>query len=127
MQPPPRSVLVVDDDRHLCDILSELLSDAGYTVGCAHDGEEAWEEIQRRAPDIILSDVKMPRLDGIGLAARLASCGYATPIILMSAGHRDWTGVSATVIRKPFGLDYLLASLADILSRPTTRRADATA
>jgi DNA-binding response OmpR family regulator len=127
MQPPPRSVLVVDDDRHLCDILDELLSEAGYTVGCAHDGEEAWEEIQRRPPDIIVSDIKMPRLDGIGLASRLASCGYATPIILMSAGHRDWTGVTATVIRKPFDLDHLLATLANILSRPATQWVDASA
>ena len=127
MQSQPRSVLVVDDDRHLCDILTELLSEAGYTVGCAHDGEEAWEEVQRRPPDIIVSDIKMPRLDGIGLASRLASCGYGTPIILMSAGHRDWTGVSATFIRKPFDLDHLLATLANILSRPTTQRTDATA
>ena len=127
MQPPSRSILVVDDDRHLCDVLTELLSEAGYIVSCANDGEEAWEEIQRRAPDIILSDVKMPRLDGIGLAARLASCGYATPIILMSAGHRDWTGVSTTVIRKPFELDHLLAALVNTLSPSTTRRAAASA
>ena len=127
MQHPPRSVLIVDDDRPLCDILSELLSEAGYAVGCAHDGEQAWEEIQRRPPDIIVSDIKMPRLDGIGLASRLACYGYATPIILMSAGHRDWTGVSATFIRKPFDLDHLLAALANILSRPTTQRTDATA
>lgn len=127
MQPSPRSVLVVDDDHHLCDILTELLSEAGYTVGCAHDGEEAWQEVQRRPPDIIVSDIKMPRLDGIGLASRLASCGYATPIILMSAGHRDWTGVSATFIRKPFDLDHLLAALANILNRPAMQRTDATA
>ncbi|MBW3634266.1 MAG: response regulator [Chloroflexi bacterium] len=127
MQPSPRSVLVVDDDHHLCDILNELLSEAGYTVGCAHDGEEAWQEVQRCPPDIIVSDIKMPRLDGIGLASRLASCGYATPIILMSAGHRDWTGVSATFIRKPFDLDHLLAALANILNRPVAQRADATA
>ena len=86
MQSPPHTVLVVDDDLHLCDLLTELLSEAGYTVNCAHDGEAAWKEIQRQPPDIILSDITMPRLDGIGLAARLASGGYATPIILMSAG-----------------------------------------
>ncbi len=127
MQPPPRSVLVVDDDRHLCDILSELLSEAGYIVGCAHDGEDAWDEIQRRPPDVIISDIKMPRLDGIGLASRLISCGYATPIILMSAGHRDWTGISATIIHKPFDLDHLLATLSNILNRPVTQRTGATA
>ena len=127
MQSPPRSVLVVDDDLHLCDLLSELLSEAGYTVNCAHDGEAAWKEIQRQPPDIILSDITMPRLDGIGLASRLASCGYTTPIILMSAGYRDWTGVSGRFIRKPFDLDHLLAALANTLNRPAPELADVTA
>lgn len=127
MQPLQPSVLVVDDDRFLCDLLSELLAEAGYTVGCAHDGEEAWANILRGPPDVVLSDITMPRLDGIGLASRLASHGYATPIILMSAGHNELAGVSATFIRKPFDLDHLLAALANLLRHPPTRRADATA
>ena len=126
MQPLQPSVLVVDDDRHLCDLLTELLSETGYTVSCAHDGEDAWEAVQRRPPDIILSDITMPRLDGIGLASRLASCGYATPIILMSAGHRDWTEVRGTFIRKPFDLDHLLAALANALSRQAPEMANVT-
>ena len=44
------SVLVVDDDGAVCEILSELLSQAGYAVRCAHDGEEAWAEVQRDRP-----------------------------------------------------------------------------
>jgi FixJ family two-component response regulator len=76
---------------------------------------------------VVLSDIKMPRLDGVGLASRLAFFGYTTPIILMSAGHHDWAGVSATFIRKPFDLDHLLDALANILNRPVTRRVDITA
>ena len=45
-----RTVLVVDDDRLLCNLLTELLTEAGYTVQCADDGEAAWAEVQRARP-----------------------------------------------------------------------------
>ncbi len=70
---------------------------------------------------MILSDIQMPRLDGIGLASRLAAHGYAMPMILMSAGHRDWTGVSAAFLRKPFDVGHLLAALATVLRASSTR------
>ena len=75
MQHQQPSVLVVDDDRQLCELLTELLAAAGYTVCCAHDGEDAWTEIVRSPPGVVLSDIKMPNLDGVGLASRLASFG----------------------------------------------------
>src|SRR5215216_6025330 len=121
------SVLVVDDDGDVCELLSELLSQAGYDVRCAHDGEEAWADVQRDPPDLILSDIRMPKLDGIDLASRLISGGYRTPIILMSASHLDRVGVSAAFIRKPFGCDQLLALIARALDTPTAQRVDATA
>ena len=121
------SVLVVEDDGDLCDVLSELLSQAGYDVRCAHDGEEAWADVQRDPPDLVLSDIRMPKLDGIDLASRLISGGYRTPIILMSASHTDRAGVSAAFIRKPFAFDHLLAVIARALDTPTAQRGRATA
>ena len=121
------SVLVVDDDGDVCEMLSELLSQAGYEVRCAHDGEEAWADVQRDPPDLILSDIRMPKLDGIDLASRLISGGYRTPIILMSASHVDRMGVSAAFIRKPFAFDHLLAVIARALDTPTTHWDQATA
>ena len=108
-------------------MLSELLSQAGYDVRCAHDGEEAWASVQRDAPDLILSDIRMPKLDGIDLASRLISGGYRAPIILMSASHVDRTGVSAAFIRKPFAFDDLLAVIARALDTPTVHRGQASA
>jgi DNA-binding response OmpR family regulator len=122
-----RTVLVVDDDRQLCELLTDLLTEAGYTVQCANDGEAAWAELQRDPPDVVLSDIKMPRLGGIDLASRLISGGYTTPIILMSAGYDDWAGVSASFIRKPFDFDHLLATIAVVLNPPAPRRTRATA
>jgi two-component system, NtrC family, nitrogen regulation response regulator NtrX len=124
---PQYSVLVVEDDGDVCELLSELLSEAGYDVRCAHDGEEAWAHVQRNPPDLILSDIRMPKLDGIDLASRLISEGYRTPIILMSASHVDRAGVSAAFIRKPFAFDHLLAAIARALDTPTARRDEATA
>jgi CheY-like chemotaxis protein len=121
------SVLVVDDDGAVCEILSELLSQAGYGVRCVHDGEEAWAEVKRDPPDLILSDIRMPKLDGIDLASRLISGGYRTPVILMSASHMDRVGVSAAFIRKPFECDHLLAVIARALDTPTPRWVGATA
>ena len=122
-----RSVLVVDDDGDVCEMLSELLSQAGYDVRCAHDGEEAWADVQRDPPDLILSDIRMPKLDGIDLASRLISGGYHTPIILMSASHVDRVGVSAAFVRKPFAFDHLLTVIARALDTPTAERVGATA
>ena len=121
------SVLVVEDDNAVCEVLSELLSQSGYDVHCAHDGEEAWACIQRDPPDLILSDIRMPKLGGIDLASRLISGGYRTPIILMSASHADRAGVSAAFIRKPFAFDHLLAVIARALDTPTAKRGPAVA
>jgi DNA-binding response OmpR family regulator len=110
-----RSVLVVDDDRQLCDLLAEILTEAGYTVHCAHDGEAAWLEIQMQPLDLILSDITMPRLDGISLARRLVETGSSIPIILMSSAVTAVAGVNGTVVRKPFAIDGLLARIASVL------------
>ena len=119
-----RTVLVVDDDRLLCTCLQNCLRKPG-TVQCADDGEAAGR-LQRSSPDVVLSDIKMPRLGGIDLASRLVSGGYTTPIILMSAGHHDWAGISASFIRKPFDFDHL-ATIAAVLDAPRPRRISATA
>jgi DNA-binding response OmpR family regulator len=108
-------ILVVDDDHHLCDVLAEILTEAGYQVQCAHDGEAAWAEIHAHAPDLLLSDITMPRLDGVSLALRMVEAGLPVPIILMSAGPPDRTNVSVAFVRKPFALDPLLERIARVL------------
>ncbi|MBJ2345302.1 response regulator [Pseudomonas sp. HB05] len=79
-------VLVVDDSPEMLTYLSELLRN-DYIVVTATDGEQAWEILQRRPIDVIVSDVMMPNLDGFGLTARIkASAGFAhLPVILVTA------------------------------------------
>jgi two-component system response regulator ChvI len=115
MPPAFYSVLVVDDDRDLCDLLDALLSAEGYRVRCVYDGEAAWAAVQQDPPDLILSDIKMPRLDGVNMALRLAEDAYGIPVILMSAGFDDWAGVASVFLRKPFNVADLLASIAVVI------------
>ena len=116
MLPAIASILVVDDDRDLCDLLDALLTAEGYGIRCVYDGETAWEAVQQEPPDLILSDIKMPKLDGVTLALRLAEVASGIPIILMSAGYDDWAGVASVFLRKPFEIDDLLASIAVLIT-----------
>jgi CheY-like chemotaxis protein len=102
----PPYILIVDGNHNLCGVLVELLTDTGYVVQCAYDGEAAWAEIQTRWPDLVLSDITMPRLDGVSLVRRLVET---------SAGPSEGAAVSAAFGRKPFAMDVLLACIARTL------------
>jgi CheY-like chemotaxis protein len=108
------TILVVDDDPAIRDVLAHALADAGYGVEQASDGLLALKQIARHMPDLILSDVRMPHLDGIGLATVLAPHAPSIPIILMSA-HSLPLGCLLPVIRKPFALEALLTLMARTL------------
>ena len=85
------TVLVVDDTPDRLDLMSHVLKKAGYKVLAAHDGGEAYSLAQREHPLLVISDVMMPRVDGIELCRRLRSDSqlYATPILLVSAMRID--------------------------------------
>jgi CheY-like chemotaxis protein len=110
----PPTILVVDDDPGVRHALVELLLTAGYAVEQASDGLMALRLIARQVPDLILSDVRMPHLDGIGLATTLAPHTPPIPIILMSAQPLPY-GCAQPFIRKPFALDALLIMIARTL------------
>ena len=78
-------ILLIDDDAALLDVLSMSVEDAGHTVHTASDGLEGLRQQADQAPDIIVSDVNMPRLDGFSLCRRLREDGCKTPIILLTS------------------------------------------
>jgi two-component system response regulator MprA len=99
----------VDDEPAIVDLVAALLVDEGYDVWCAHDGVAALEAAGRDRFDVIVADVMMPGLDGVGLLRSLRQRGYRVPVVLMSAAYAevDWPGVR--FVRKPFDLDHLAA------------------
>jgi DNA-binding NtrC family response regulator len=107
-----RSILVVDDDHDMAEVLEELLDEEGYRVRCAFNGEAALREIAHEPPDLVLADVMMPQVDGVSLAKQLQARGRAIPVVLMSAvsSYVDVPGLP--FLPKPFNLDALLRVIA---------------
>jgi two-component system, OmpR family, response regulator MprA len=116
-------VLVVDDDRRLRDMLRRALESAGYEVDAAEDGGRALAAISGRTFDLVVLDVLMPGVDGLGVARRLRGRGDPIPILMLTA--RD--GVTDRVagldsgaddyLVKPFSIDELLARVRALLRR----------
>jgi len=101
-------VLVVDDERYIVDLLTDLLQDEGYHVLRASDGQAALEILSQQLPDLVVADVMMPRIDGMRLLAMIREQNRNLPVILMSAAVTPQSD-GVTFLRKPFDIDVLLA------------------
>lgn len=116
-------VLVVDDDRAVRESLRRSLEFNGYDVHLAGDGAEALAGIGSIAPDVVVMDVMMPRLDGLDATRALRSAGNDVPILVLTA--RDAVGDRVEgldagaddYLTKPFALQELLARLRALLRR----------
>ena len=109
------SILVAEDDRRIADLLRELLSDEGFNIRIAGDGIEALAAIEQDPPDVIVSDIKMPLLDGVQLATLVAARRTPIPFILMSA-HFDGADIPGTIfIAKPFDLDGIVSVIRELV------------
>ncbi len=111
-------VLVVEDDRLICEMVAILLRARGCAVEQAHDGLAALQIVEQHLPpapplNLILLDVRLPLLDGQDLLGYLRKRGISVPVIAMSS-HREALAAAASLgaqatVEKPFDLDQLLA------------------
>jgi two-component system response regulator MprA len=109
------TVLVVEDEPVIRELMAILLEDEGYTVHQAVDGLQALEMLEQHGIDLVLSDVKMPRLDGASLVQRLRSRGDAIPVVLMSAVYAEVDLPGVRFLRKPVNCEHLLTIIAAAL------------
>ena len=119
-----RSVLIVDDERSIVEVLAELLEGEGYAVRRAYDGEPALHQVEEVPPDLVLCDVEMPGLDGVELARRLTARGI--PVVLMSAAVADPGFPGVAFIPKLFDLDRILSVAGNLLAHPPAEAGVAT-
>lgn len=98
-------LLVVDDEKNLRLVVQKELSRQGHEVETASDGEEAWEAIESKDYDVLLCDINMPRLDGIGLLRRVREKCPTPPEVIMLTGQA--TVESAIEAMKLGAYDYL--------------------
>ncbi len=100
-----KSILIAEDETVLRQSLAELLTDEGYEVHQAGDGKEAYDLILKRPVDLVLSDIRMPQMDGIELLAKLQQAAPQTPVIIVTAYG---TVESAVAAMRSGAHDYLL-------------------
>jgi two-component system chemotaxis response regulator CheY len=113
----PLKVLALDDDRLYLQMVRAALEEEGHQVALATSGEAALELLGQETPDVILLDIRMPRMNGRAFARAYASRpGPHAPLIVVSgAGEAAMTGVNvAGYLAKPFELDALLHLLREV-------------
>jgi two-component system KDP operon response regulator KdpE len=121
----PAKILVVDDEPQLTRVLRTGLKSHGYEVRAAADGLAGFETFSDWHPDLVITDLAMPNVDGLELCRRLRAVSQV-PIIVLSAKGEEKTKVEALdlgaddFITKPFGIDELLARVRASLRRANT-------
>lgn len=109
--PAAATILVVDDDAEVREIVAEFLSDTGYHVLQAEGGRDALRVLdQERAVDLVITDVRMPDISGIDLAERVIRDRKGLKVILIS-GYFVARETSLRLLRKPFRMKELEAAV----------------
>ncbi|GAV31082.1 MAG: response regulator transcription factor [Anaerosomatales bacterium] len=117
-----RTVLVVDDNEKIVEVLAAYLEAAGYEVVTAHDGEAAIEAVRARRPDIALLDIMLPGVDGIELTRRFQR-DYDLPVILVTAKTEEIDRLiglevgADDYVSKPFSPREVVARVKAVLRR----------
>ncbi len=117
-----KRILVVDDETQITRVLRRSLAARGYEVQTAANGEEAIEVFMRWRPDLVITDLSMPRLGGLDLCRRLRAVSKI-PIIVLSVKGEERIKVEALdagaddYVTKPFGMDELLARVRTAFRR----------
>jgi two-component system OmpR family response regulator len=120
---PGATVLVVDDEEYIRDLVTSAMRIAGFDVRSASDGHAAIAAIAAHAPDLVILDVGLPGLDGFEVCRRLRDDGVRTPVIFLTARDANEDKVSGFTkggddyVTKPFSLEELVARVRAVLRR----------
>lgn len=124
-------ILIVDDDQGMRELLEIMLTREGYSVSTAGDGAKALARCQRERFDLIITDLKMPRMDGISFLRKVKDIAPETMVILITAYASGETAVTAMkegaydYIEKDFQIDDLKRIIANAMSNKGVKRSDA--
>jgi signal transduction histidine kinase len=121
-------ILLVDDEKDIREVLSMTLVDMGYDILTAENGKAAWQTYNKETPPIVMTDIKMPIMDGIELLRRIKQKNPETEVIMIT-GHGDMDlaikslkNRASDFITKPINVDALEISLKRTQEKILTRR-----
>jgi signal transduction histidine kinase/CheY-like chemotaxis protein len=127
-RPNRKRILVVDDEKQLSGLIRDFLSDAGYLVDVANDGEEGSRILEAEMYDALILDIRMPRKDGLEVLRDLREISPSIPTLVITGLATNEEVDQANlygaekVLRKPFQLDELLHAVDQMLLKKTTGR-----
>ena len=122
----PIKVLLVDDEKGIRFLLSEALLHRGFEVSLAKDGQESLEKMENNNFDLVITDINMPRLDGVSMLKSMRQTGREEKIIIMTGNPSDQRLMDkdlpqvVTHLHKPFGIEKFL----DVVIAATAQHAD---
>lgn len=124
-------VLLADDEAHITHLVAKRLTDAGYAVTVASDGEQAWEAAQEHPPDLVVTDLQMPYMSGLDFAKLLRTFPPTAdiPLIMLTARgyvlEPEWIDQAriTELHSKPFSVRRLLERVEHLLADRTPRDA----
>ena len=120
---PGTRILLVEDDRAIAGFVEPELEHLGFLVRCAYDGLTGLEEARIFGPALIVLDIMLPRLDGVGVLKRLREGGSRVPVIMLTARDTTLDKVHSLdrgaddYLTKPFDIEELLARIRALLRR----------
>ncbi|MFM7163677.1 MAG: response regulator transcription factor [Planctomycetaceae bacterium] len=117
-----KTIVLIEDDRDISTTIQSVLTAAGYRVVSASNGQDGRRLIQQQRPDLVLTDMMMPRMGGFPVLEFLAELPDAPPVIMMTANegsrHKAYAEMLGVVdyLRKPFAMEVMLDSIARALA-----------
>jgi CheY-like chemotaxis protein/anti-sigma regulatory factor (Ser/Thr protein kinase) len=118
----PHTVLVVDDDPSIHELVQAMLADAAWRVRTAGNGDEALAVLEKQTQDLVLTDILMPGMDGLALLGHLRNRHPATPVVVMTVKNTpdhilgSLRREASAYVAKPFTRETLIATLQNALS-----------
>ena len=112
-------ILVVDDESSIRLLLSDVLSSEGFEVTEAKDGQESLEKMEQTRFDLVVTDIRMPRLDGFAMLDRMEKAGRKEKVIIMTANPSEQSPLYEKMTRvitrlhKPFGIENFVRIVTD--------------
>jgi DNA-binding response OmpR family regulator len=122
----PVKILIVDDEENIRFLYEQELIDEGYETVLARDGKECLEQVKKESPDLIILDIRMPRMDGLEAIGKIIDIDKNIPIIINSAysTYKDdfmsWAADAYVV--KSYDLDSLKSAIKDVLKKKPPRK-----
>jgi len=121
-------IVLIEDDREISNTLQRVLESSGYTLSLANNGVDGRKLIDSVEPDLVITDMMMPRMGGFPILEHIRELSSSPKVIMVTANeggrhkaYAEMLGADA-YLRKPFSMDVLLETIVQVLEKPAPGR-----